>query len=127
MSNIKECNEFEKLIEYLKTNKIDFIYKSICGKNDGIDIPKYENMSVVFHKYSYGFEVGLIEVGAMIFDDVVGHLSCKQVIDILNNYETLKQLNSDCNKSIGGAITGYQQLVKSIIGIEPYKNGGGSF
>ncbi|MEG1485615.1 MAG: hypothetical protein RSC28_09660 [Bacteroidales bacterium] len=127
MSNIKECNEFEKLIEYLKVNKIDFTYKSIFGKNDGIDIPKYENMSVVFHKNSYGFEAGLVEVGAMIFDDAIGCLSCKQVIGIINNYEILKLLNSECNKIISGAITGYQHLAKSIIDIEPYKSGGEFF
>lgn len=80
--------EFDKLVKWLKENN----YKFTINDNlfDGSQVIVYTESGiklwdVIYHKYSYGYENGLLEMMGSIVqtpDSVIGYLTAKDCIAI---------------------------------------------
>ncbi|MEG1529898.1 MAG: hypothetical protein RR405_06030, partial [Clostridia bacterium] len=92
---MKRQDDYKVLIDYLKSNKIDFKCKSIFTENDCICIPSCDNMSISFHRCNRFFELWTVGITNIFYEDVLDDSTCAKVINIINNYKRLKQARVD--------------------------------
>ena len=80
--NRRRISEIQKLIMLLDFEEIEYThytYKSEC-----ISIwYNHNHYTVIFDKYSYGYNEGLLEMFNWDWDDVLGYLTAVDVFDII--------------------------------------------
>ena len=81
--------ELEKLKKYLDENEYDNVWSMAIKPRDQIVVfdSKHEIRlwDAVCHKYSYGGDVGLLEIYGSLCTDVIGYLTADDVIKIIEN------------------------------------------
>ena len=121
--------EIQKLIEFIKDKGYDYkiinreyttydnqFCKGLQVRIEGLDF------SAIWHYGSYGYEKGLIEVMCKCnyYDNsVIGNLTAKECINILENYEVLEKLSKERNveieKCVNNVIKFYDTQIANII------------
>lgn len=121
--------EISKLIEYIKNNGYTYEirdrnyinFENVFCKGIQVKIKELD-FSAIWQHGSYGYEKGLIEVlcKCNYYDEsVIGNLTAKECINILENYEILEKLSKERNieiqKNIENAVKFYDTQIKDVI------------
>ena len=91
-------NEFEKLVKWLSKNDYNYILTDLCGGDQVIIYTEDGERfcDVICHKYSYGYEQGLLEMmGRPVNTEgcVKGYLTAKDCEDIILGKYNWSKLN----------------------------------
>ena len=121
--------EILKLIEYIKSKNYQYVeqnrdykdYDGIIHKGNQVKIESLD-FSAIWCYGSYGYYKGLIEVMCKCnyYDNsVIGNLTAKECINILENYEILQKLSKErdeeIEKNINNAVRFYDAQISQVI------------
>lgn len=80
--NRRRISEIQKLIMLLDFEQIEYTYHTYKGVCFSIWY-NHNHYTVIFDKYSYGYNEGLLEMNNWDWDDVLGYLTAVDVFDII--------------------------------------------
>lgn len=80
--NRRRISEIQKLMMLLDFEQIEYTYHTYKGKCISIWY-NHNHYTVIFDKYSYGHEEGLLEMNNWDWDDVCGWLTAAECFDII--------------------------------------------
>ena len=80
--NRRRISEIQKLIMLLDFEQIEYTYHTYKGVCFSIWY-NHNHYTVIFDKYSYGYNEGLLEMNNWDWDDVLGYLTAVEVFDII--------------------------------------------